>query len=87
MEHGYDAKVHLKRKKDESSIGAVKIMKTTKIKNIFGIYKKKLQKVKIFIEKKTTFDFSDTKKILFSNVKDFTFKRYICEMYILADIK
>ena len=42
MEHGYDAKVHLKRKKDESSIGAVKIMKTTKIKNIFGIYKKKL---------------------------------------------
>ena len=34
-----------------------------------------------------TYDFSDTKKFLFFNVKDFIFYKYICEMYILADIK
>ena len=44
-------------------------------------------KIKIYIGTKTTFDFSDTKKFLFFNVKDFIFSKCICEIYILADIK
>ena len=48
---------------------------------------KEIVEIKVVIETKTTFDFSETKKFLFFNVKDFIFNKYICEMYILADIK
>ena len=44
-------------------------------------------KIKIYIRTKTTFDFSDTKKFVYFNVKDFIFSKYICEIYILEDIK
>ena len=54
--------------------------------NILADIKRNI-KIKIYIGTKTTFDFSDTKKILFFNVKDFIFSKYICEIYILADIK
>ena len=40
---------------------------------------------KIYIGTKTTFDFFSAQKNLIFNVKYFTF-RYICKMYILADI-
>jgi len=33
-----------------------------------------------------TFEISLNKKILSFNVKDFLFHKYICKMYILADI-
>ena len=39
--------------------------------NIFGRYKKKLKKIKIYIGTKTTYDFFRYKKFLFFNVKDF----------------
>ena len=54
--------------------------------NILADIKRNI-KIKIYIGTKTTFDFSDTKKILFFNVKYFIFCKFICEIYILADIK
>ena len=48
---------------------------------------KEIVKIKIYIGTKTTFDFPGTIKFLFFNVKEFIFNKYICEMYILADIK
>ena len=41
----------------------------------------------IYIGTKTIFDLFRYKKFLFFNVKDFIFNKYICEIYILADIK
>ena len=46
-----------------------------------------LQKIKIYIGTKTTFDIFRYKKFVFFNVKDFIFNKFICEIYILADIK
>ena len=35
----------------------------------------------------TTFDFFKYKKFLFFNVKDFICNKYICEIFIFAEIK
>ena len=40
----------------------------------------------MYIETKTSFDFLDTKKILFFNVKDFILSK-LSVKYILGDIK
>ena len=51
-----------------------------------GRYLLKLQKIKIYIGTKTTFEKTLNQKFVFFNVKDFIFHKYISKMYILADI-
>ena len=53
---------------------------------IFGRYKKKLQKIKIYKRTETTFEEKKfNKKFVFFKRKDFIF--YIFKMYSMADIK
>ena len=45
------------------------------------------RKSRLIQEQRRLLILSFTKKILLFNVKDFIFYKYICEIYILADIK
>ena len=45
------------------------------------------RKSRFIKEQRRLLIFSDTKKFLLFNVKDFIFNKYICEICILADIK
>ena len=45
------------------------------------------KKFKIYKETKKTLGKKLTKKFIYSNLKDLIFNKYICKMYILADIK
>ena len=45
------------------------------------------RKKKIYIGTKTTFEKIQNQKIVFFNKKDFIFYKYICKMYISADMK
>ena len=54
-----------------------------KISYSFGRYLMKLQTIKIYLGIKTTFEKNLNKNLLFFNLKDFIFYKYICKMYKL----
>ena len=54
---------------------------------ILADIKRNCRKSRFIEEQRRLFIFSDTKKFLLFNVKDFIFNKYICKIYILADVK
>ena len=54
---------------------------------ILADIKRNCRKSRFIKEQRRLLIFTDTKKFVFFNVKDFIFLKYICKIYILADIK
>ena len=54
---------------------------------ILADIKRNCRQSRFLKEQRRLLIFSDIKKFLLFNVKDFIFNKYICAIYILADIK